>query len=242
MLKSRIKQLLIQKKLPFIGEFKETFAQVLFWVSILNGMMVAGTFYYTTLRHIVTWLNLGLFITIIAVFVLIAFIIEYKYIVPSIWAFRGNQLGMNNQTKFTKDREIVVAVTGGFDPLHSGHIDHFEEALKLGSSLIVILKRDEQLVGKKHKLPMPYESRKKVIEWGLKGRGLVVENIDKDQTSVESLKKYEPDIFAKGDSSWNDDNLPEKEVCIENGIKIIYGVGGLEKQYSSSDFYKEIKK
>jgi len=137
---------------------------------------------------------------------------------------------------------IKVAISGGFDPIHIGHIEYLEAALGLGSTLIIILSRDAQLTQKKGVCAVPYKVRKAVLEWGLKGRGMVVENLDDSLTSCKSLRYYKPDIFAKGDSSWNDDNLPEKEVCIENGIKIIYGVGGLEKQYSSSDFYKEIKK
>lgn len=135
----------------------------------------------------------------------------------------------------------VVAVSGGFDPIHPGHIAYIREALKLGDYLLVILTRDDQLIEKdrlagnvKKRSPIPFEVRKAVIEWGLKGRGKVVENIDKDITSCESLRLYHPDIFAKGGNTWDLENLPEKDVCRELGIKIVFGVGGYDKSFTSS--------
>ena len=136
---------------------------------------------------------------------------------------------------------VTVAVSGGFDPIHPGHISYIEEALKLGGWLIVILTRDEQLIEKdrlagyiKKRPPIPYDVRKATLEWGLKDKGEVVMNIDKDITSCMSLRRYHPDIFAKGGDSWDVDNLPEKVVCDELGIKIVFGVGGYDKPYSSS--------
>lgn len=130
----------------------------------------------------------------------------------------------------------IVAISGGFDPIHTGHIKYIECALKLGDKIIVILSRDDQLIMKKGKVSVPYEVRKAVLEWGLKGRGCVVENIDKDYTSKESIAYYKPDIFAKGGDTWALSNLPEKQVCDKLGIKIVFGVGGYDKLYSSSKF------
>ncbi|KKM84296.1 hypothetical protein LCGC14_1300590 [marine sediment metagenome] len=132
----------------------------------------------------------------------------------------------------------VVAVSGGFDPPHDNHIAYFEEALTLGDELIVILTRDDQLVTKKGKVWIPYERRKYMLEWMFKGKGkkcTIVENTDSDITSRESLRKYLPDIFAKGGSDWDKDNLAEREVCTELGIQVIFGVGGFEKPRGSSD-------
>lgn len=85
-----------QKVLPGIGEFKETLSQVLFWGSIVNWLMVAGTFYYTTLRNIAPWFSLKWFIATIIVGVIVVFVVEFKYVVPSIWAFRGKQMDLRN--------------------------------------------------------------------------------------------------------------------------------------------------
>lgn len=131
---------------------------------------------------------------------------------------------------------MKVAVSGGFDPLHIGHTRYLKEALSLGDCLIVILTRDDQLILKKGKVFMPYEERKEILEWSLEGKGRfeVVENIDMGLTSIESIRKYKPDIFAKGGDTWDEENLPEAEVCREIGVKVVFGVGGFKKVQSSS--------
>jgi D-beta-D-heptose 7-phosphate kinase/D-beta-D-heptose 1-phosphate adenosyltransferase len=143
------------------------------------------------------------------------------------------------------EHRTTVAVSGGFDPLHPGHIKYIEEAKALGGRLIVILTRDDQLREKDRKLghpkkrePIPFDVRRAVIEWGLRDRGIVVPNIDKDITSRSSIAQYHGqygiDVFAKGGDTWDADNLPEKEVCDRLGIQIVFGVGGYDKQYESS--------
>lgn len=136
----------------------------------------------------------------------------------------------------------TVAVAGGFDPLHDGHIAHIEEALQLGSELLIILTRDDQLIAKKGFYAVPYEVRKAVLEWGLKSRGVVVVNKDEDLTSTASLRRYRPHIFAKGGDTWDFYNLPEREVCKELGIQVYFGVGGFEKLRSSTEMLKSYEK
>ncbi len=135
----------------------------------------------------------------------------------------------------------VVAVSGGFDPLHPGHIKYIEEAITLGDRLLIILTRNEQLIQKdrlnafsKGRDPIPYEVRKDVLLWGLGGRGEVVCNIDEDITARESLRYYRPHVFAKGGDTWDAHSLPEQSICDELGIDVVYGVGGYNKSYSSS--------
>jgi len=64
----------------------------------------------------------------------------------------------------------IVAISGGFDPPHNGHYRYIEEALKLGDKLIIILTRDDQLIRKKGKVWIPYEDRKYMLEFLLKGK------------------------------------------------------------------------
>ena len=135
-----------------------------------------------------------------------------------------------------------VAISGGLDILHPGHTRHIKEALRLGNHLIVILTRDDQLIAKKGFYIMNYEERKEIVEAVLSGQGEVVKNIDKDITSVESLRYYHPDIFAKGGDTWDKDNLPETKVCEELGIKVVFGVGGFNKVQSSSELAERIQK
>jgi glycerol-3-phosphate cytidylyltransferase len=128
----------------------------------------------------------------------------------------------------------IVAVAGGFDPVHIGHLRNIQQAKKLGDKLIVILTTDNQLVKKKGYYFMSYEERKEILE-NIHGVDLVVPNIDSDITCNESLEYYGPDIFAKGGDR-TQDNMPyiEKTVCAKIGCKIVYGVGGEKIQSSSS--------
>lgn len=96
MLKRLIKLVGKQRLIPWVGEFKETLSQVIFWGSMVNWVMVAGTFYYTTLRHVLPWFRLGLFVGLVGVGMVVIFVLEFKFVVPSIWAFRGKQMDLRN--------------------------------------------------------------------------------------------------------------------------------------------------
>ena len=87
-----LKKFFKQKTMPWIGEFKETLSQALWWGTIVNFVMLAATFYYTTLRYIWPWFDLPKFVAAIMIGAVVIYIIEYKWIVPSIWAFRGKQM------------------------------------------------------------------------------------------------------------------------------------------------------
>ncbi len=250
------KWLRTQGTVPWIGEFKETLAQVLWWGTIVNFAMIAITFYFTTLRFIVPWFEPWMFIVAVAVGTVVIYVVEYKFIVPSIWAFRSRQMTENDsQVTDRLDRiermvmkgnpnGIRVAVSGGFDPIHPGHTRHIRAAMALGDWVIVILSTDEILARKRNngKAFMPYWERKEVIESILDGRGEVVPNVDlKGITCADALRLYKPDIFAKGGDTWNEDNLPEMAVCHELGIKVVFGVGGNDKIEASSKLIAGVK-
>lgn len=128
----------------------------------------------------------------------------------------------------------VAMVSGGFDPLHVGHVRHIKAAMKLGDELIVVLTRDDQLVEKKGYAFMPYEERKEIIEYGLRMRDTVVPNIDDDITVRKSLTHYRPNIFCQGgDREPGNIVVEEVEICKEIGCKVVYGVGGDKVQSSS---------
>ena len=131
----------------------------------------------------------------------------------------------------TKRRKIIVAVSGGFDPVHVGHIRYFKEAKKLGDKLIVILNSDKFLIKKKGYAFMPFKERKEILE-SIKWVDKVIPAIDKDQTVCKTLAKLKPDIFAKGGDRTLE-NIPEKEVCEKLGIRMVFGVGGGKVQSSS---------
>jgi rfaE bifunctional protein nucleotidyltransferase chain/domain len=139
---------------------------------------------------------------------------------------------MNLDNKKSKNsKEVVVVVSGYFNPLHIGHIRYFKEAKKLGTKLVVIINTDEQVSMKGSLRFMKTEERAEIVS-SLKFVDDVVISIDKDKTVCKTLEFIKPDIFAKGGDSTLD-NVPEKEVCERLGIKMVLGVGGGKIQSSS---------
>lgn len=134
---------------------------------------------------------------------------------------------------------MKTCVSGGFDPIHIGHIRYFKEAKKLGDKLIVILNSDNFLTKKKGYVFIPYKQRKEIIE-SIKYVDKVVKCIDKDQTVCKTLAKIRPDIFAKGGDRTLE-NIPEKDICDKLGIKMKFNVGGKKIQSSSKLVYESKK-
>lgn len=136
---------------------------------------------------------------------------------------------------------IVVAVSGGFDPIHIGHIRYLRDAKKLGDILVVMLNTDDWLIRKKGYVFMSYNERKEVIE-SIKYVDRVVPVIDKDKSVAKTLEGLKPNIFAKGGDRYLS-NIPKNEIniCTKYKINIICGVGGGKIQ-SSSWLVNKIKK
>jgi len=125
----------------------------------------------------------------------------------------------------------TVAVSGGFDPLHKGHVRLIRAAATYGD-VIVILNSDEWLQRKKAYKFMDWDSRAEIIN-SIKGVVLVISVDDTDGTVCEALKRIKPDYFANGGDRFPD-NTPELKVCLDLGIKPLFNVGG-EKVASSSE-------
>lgn len=130
----------------------------------------------------------------------------------------------------------IVIVSGGFDPIHSGHIEYFNSAVKLGDKLIVALNSDEWLINKKGKFFMPFEERKIIIENLSMVDSVIDFEDDKFGSAINALKKVKklyPQskiLFANGGDR-NKENIPEMSV---SGIDFIFSVGGDNKKNSSS--------
>jgi D-beta-D-heptose 7-phosphate kinase/D-beta-D-heptose 1-phosphate adenosyltransferase len=140
-----------------------------------------------------------------------------------------------------KSKKVVVATSGGFDPLHEGHIRLFKEAKQLGDVLVVMLNSDEQLTKKKGKtFYLSQQERKEIIE-SIRYVDKVIIDPGKEVTCEEALRLIKPDILAKGGDR-TPGNMAEIEinVCKELGCKIVYGVGG-DKIQSSSWLLKRLK-
>ena len=128
---------------------------------------------------------------------------------------------------------IVVATSGGFDPVHVGHIRLFREAKALGDKLVVILNTDDFLLKKKGYIFMKYHERKEILE-SFKYVDGVIPCIDTDQSVAKTLEQLRPSIFAKGgDRTKNSMPKNEIDICKKLGIKIVYNIGGSKIQSSS---------
>ena len=130
-----------------------------------------------------------------------------------------------------KNQKKVVAVSGGFDPVHIGHIKYFKEAKSLGDCLVVILNSDNFLKAKKSYVFMPFDERRMIIE-SIRYVDKVIPCIDEDQTVCKTLACLRPNIFAKGGDR-TAENIPEYNVCKRLGIEMVFNVGGGKIQSSS---------
>lgn len=142
-------------------------------------------------------------------------------------------------------KEKIVIVSGGFDPVHIGHVRYFKEAKTFGDHLVVILNSDDFLIKKKGFYVMSLDERREIIE-AIKYVDCVITCIDKDQSVCETLTKFRENfndyhlIFANG-GDVNQDNILEKEICEKLNIEMIFNVGG-EKIQSSRWIIDKVQK
>lgn len=133
---------------------------------------------------------------------------------------------------------VVVVVSGGFDPIHIGHVRMLQESKKLGDKLIVILNNDNWLVTKKGFSFMPEQERKEILEAIADVDEVIITEhalYDTDRSVCRELQKIRPHIFANGgDRKPDGDPVPEVMICNELGIEMIYNVGIGGKVQSSS--------
>ena len=130
----------------------------------------------------------------------------------------------------------LIVVSGGFDPIHSGHIAYFKSAKSYGDKLIVALNSDAWLDKKKGKFFMPFDERKTIIE-AIKFVDEVISFEDDEKGScinaLEAIKKIHPneEIYFANGGDRDGNNIPEMSVL---GINFLFSVGGNDKKNSSS--------
>lgn len=133
--------------------------------------------------------------------------------------------------------KTIVLVTGGFDPIHSGHIAYFNEAKKLGDFLVVGINSDEWLTRKKGKPFLTWDERECIIS-SLRMVDMVLHFDDSDNSAKDAILKARQlfttkhIIFANGGDRTKD-NIPEMSLK-DNNLTFAFGVGGDYKKNSSS--------
>lgn len=147
-----------------------------------------------------------------------------------------------------KANEIVVAVSGGFDPIHPGHIRLLKEAKALGDKLVVILNNDNWLRKKKRFNFMSVQERKEILEAIRYVDSVMVTKHPKDPEGAqamsvsEALAQLKPNIMANGgdrnEKNASDPNSSlywDLRTCRKFGIRMVYNVGEGGKIQSSSN-------
>lgn len=135
---------------------------------------------------------------------------------------------------------VIVATSGGFDPIHPGHITCIVESKAYGDTLVVIVNGDSFLRSKKGRPFQDLETRAAIVS-AIRGVDYVVKfEIEDDPTVALALRAIRPRFFTKGGDRVKGKSMPpsEEAACREFGIEIIDGVGR-EKVWSSTDFLTE---
>lgn len=124
----------------------------------------------------------------------------------------------------------MICVSGGFDPLHCGHLAMLREASKHGE-LMVIINSDDWLRRKKGFVFLPWEQRATIIADLRYVTGVCTVD-DSDGSVCEALKRVKPRYFANGGDRVSD-NTPELQLCNELGIEMLWNIGGGKTESSS---------
>lgn len=123
-----------------------------------------------------------------------------------------------------------IMVSGGFDPIHVGHVRMILEAAKFGE-VVVVVNSDDWLIRKKGYVFMPWAERAEIIE-SIEGVHSAVAVDDSDGTVCEAIRRIKPALFANGGDR-GENNTPESLICEEMGITLVWNAGGGKIQSSS---------
>jgi D-beta-D-heptose 7-phosphate kinase/D-beta-D-heptose 1-phosphate adenosyltransferase len=138
---------------------------------------------------------------------------------------------------FDDEEGPTIMVSGGFDPVHAGHIRMIRDASKYGN-VIVIANSDAWLHEKKGFVFMDFNQRAEILN-SIKGVVLVDSVDDSDGTVCEAIRRLQPTYFANGGDRGKT-NTPEQDVCEELGVELLWSIGGDEKVAASSELIKNV--
>ena len=142
-----------------------------------------------------------------------------------------------------KKKYDYALVSGGFDPVHVGHLRMFQDAKNLSDKVILLLNNDEWLVKKKGK-PFMNEAQRKEILGEFKSISKVIIQTSSEKSSNKAIEEFvlnNPNktiCYCNGGDRSNIKNIPEAEICQKLGVNLEFGVGGEDKIESSSQLTK----
>ena len=139
---------------------------------------------------------------------------------------------------FDNEEKPTVMVSGGFDPVHVGHIRMIRAAAQHGN-VIVIANSDNWLFRKKGFVFMEFAKRSEILN-SIKGVIIVDSVNDDDGTVCDAIRRHKPTYFANGGDRGKT-NTPEQSVCAELGVELLWGVGGDDKVDASSDLVNRFR-
>lgn len=152
---------------------------------------------------------------------------------------------LKSKKERNKKKQVVVVVSGYFNPLHVGHLEMIEKAKKLGDKLVAIVNNDYQ-VKIKGSVPFMSAADRVRIIGALRDVDEVFLAVDRDKSVCKSLKIINPDIFANGGDRKNINDVPEYPICEKMGIKMVDGLGrkirASSKMIAQAAATKKIKK
>ena len=143
-----------------------------------------------------------------------------------------------HKNMYGDDQRKTIMVSGGFDPVHIGHIRMILDAARHGD-VIVVANSDDWLFRKKGFVFMEFEQRAEILA-AIKGVVKVSGVDDSDGTVCEAIRRLKPHMFANGGDR-RKNNTPEQDVCEELGVQMLWAVGGEDKANSSSDLVERVK-
>lgn len=132
----------------------------------------------------------------------------------------------------------VIALSGAFDILHAGHVRMIKGATNFGK-VVIILNSDKWIMERKGYLLMPFGQRKEIL-LALKDVHNVVAVDDSDGTVCEALLRIKPNVFGNGGIRTKE-NTPERKLCLEHDIALVYGIGGGERDQISLNIEEKIR-